>query len=215
MARHPIEGLPIPEALERWCRSLAVLDLVLFPDDWEARRYSFDPKWGRGTRHFEMRDGSGDHMHAIFTAKGAALRGFAHESAMSPWHSSRKEKKPTPWPGLFDGLPKALASVRTEPAFGEDEVTFCGWFADGNWQIGDIAFPKAKDPDGAKTLVACLTGTPASYAREASDYAEREIPLAVVKQICAGEPLTAARVQALNPEATLAEVEKEALALMR
>ena len=207
--------LPSPDRLRPLCEALAVLDLILFPEDWDDRRYSFDAAWGRGAM-FQMRDGSGDHMNVLFPKEGgAAIRGFAHESAMSPWHSSRKnEGKPAPFPGLFEGLPDALSEICTEASFGEDEITFCAWWAPKEgWRAGNIAFRAGADPDGSRALLACLVGTPKTIAREVSEYVEEDIPPIAVKKLLAREPLTNALVRAITPEATLDDIREEALAL--
>jgi len=210
-----LSSLPSPKDLRAHCEALAVLDLILFPEDWDDRRYSFDAAWGPHAM-FQMRDGSGDHMNVLYTkAGGAALRGFAHESVMSPWHSSRRQlDKPSPVPGVFTGLPKELSDIESEPAFGGEEITFCAWWVPlQGWLIGNVTFPVAKDPDGSQSLLACLVATPAQIAKEASDYLEEKVPLAAVKKLFDREPLTDALVKSINPEATLDDVRDEALAL--
>ncbi len=216
LSTRDLSKLPAPGRLSPWCRSLAVLDLILFPDDWEDRMFSFDPAWGKA-QMFQFRDGSGDHMNILFPeVGGAAIRGFAHESKMSPWSGGKKKGKP--WPGVFDGLPKAFSDIRTEPAFGGDEITFCAWWSREHemaWRIGDVAFPAGTDPDGSVGLMEILAGTPATYAKMASAYVERKIPVSAVEKICAGAPLTEALVRSLNPDAMLADIRDEALALGR
>lgn len=207
--------LAAPTVLARIGQSAAMLDAILFPDDWDMRFYSFDAHWGRGERVFSMRNGEGDFYFLWLAKAGAVLHGFAHESPMSPWSSRRaREGEPKEFPGLRAGFPKALAYSKTAAAFCEDplEITFLAWWTgkNGPWCIGDVAFPSHADPDGSRGLLGVLDGRCETYAKWARIYAEKKIPLGVVKKIYAGAPLTKELVASLNGEATLADVRKEA-----
>lgn len=217
-----LDALPPPDRLLPRCRALGMLDAILFPDDWESRYHSFDAAWGEGEQLFQLRDGCGDFYFLLFHRSGdAVLRGFGHESAMSPWSSLRKKRgdREQLWPGLFEGLPRTLDGVRTEPAFGGDEITFCAWWsAEGEraWRIGAVTFPPGvDDPDGSAALLFSLDGEPQTYCRWAEDYTEAEQPLRLdaVAQLYALAPLTEALVRAINPEAALEDVREEAQAM--
>lgn len=225
-----LEHLLPPGQLAPLCRSIAMLDAILFPDDWESRYHSYDASWGKGSkRHeelFSMRDHSGNFYFLWFPSSGGAvLRGFDHESAMSPWSSlmtkmtkGQKGDK-VAWPNLYAGLPKSLDYARTEPAFcgapGGDEVSFCAWWSrdhERKWRTGTgLEFPKGiDDPDGSKRTLFILDGKPATYKAWADDYTEGSVPLAAIEKIYALTPLTEELVRAINPEATLADVRGEA-----
>src|SRR4051794_4341165 len=90
-------GLPGIDDLKRLMQSTAVLDAVLSPD-WEYRWYSFNAKWSKGEQMGSMRNGSGDDLFAHFTKAGCFIKGFWHESEMTPY---RKEPKSV-WPGVLD-----------------------------------------------------------------------------------------------------------------
>lgn len=209
-----ISKLASPEALAQIGQSAAMLDALLFPDDWDERYFSFTEKWGRGERVFSMRNGEGDFWFLWLAKAGAVLHGFAHESPMSPWSRQRaKEGATKPFPGLFEGFPKALAYEKTAASFCEDknEITFLAWsLAKGPWTIGEVAFPKGRDPDGSEDLLFILDGKPETYAKWAKQYAGSSIPLAAVKKIYAHAPLTKAIANAINPETDFAEAKKEA-----
>ncbi|MEU9057374.1 hypothetical protein AB0D13_00395 [Streptomyces sp. NPDC048430] len=49
-----------------------------------------------------MRSGSGDEFDVIFSPAGAYIRGFDHESAMSPYVDDE------PWPGVVDSVPEVF-----------------------------------------------------------------------------------------------------------
>ena len=104
-----LRGLPGIDALRRLCQSLALLDSILEPE-WEFRYYSFNSRWSRGRRMASMRNGQGDEWFIQFERRGAAMKGFDHESPMA-------DPDNCPWPGVLDSVPKAFASFRKEPAF--------------------------------------------------------------------------------------------------
>jgi hypothetical protein len=70
--------------LKKLCQSLATLDAIMSPE-WEYRYYSFNSKWAEGEMMASMRNGSGDEYFILFNSEGAIMKGFAHESSMSPW----------------------------------------------------------------------------------------------------------------------------------
>lgn len=213
-----IAKLMPPGRLHPLCRAVAMLDAILFPDDWESRYHSYDPKWARGEQLFSMRNGQGDFYFVWFPFQGAVIRGFDHESSMSPWSAERAKTADAGklWPGLFSGLPKKFDRARTEVAFVSDEVTFVAWWSadhEMKWRIGDLQMPAAKAPDGSQHLLFILDGKPATYAKWATWYAGHPVSLAAVKKVYAFSPLTESLVRAINPEANLARVLEEAKAI--
>lgn len=197
--------LPGIDQLREHCRALAMLEGILRPD-WESRCYSFNAGWAPGQQMASMRNGSGDEYAIVFSSEGAYVRGFDHESPMSPYAHDG------PWPGVVDSVPEVFQPQVEEPAFtdevGMPVVTACLWreTGDDRWQTGEIDFPQDRDdPDGADTLFALLTDrSPAAYARFAQDIHELPVDPAAVQRILALQPLTPSLLQALNPSATLA-----------
>jgi hypothetical protein len=214
LSTRAIHKLAPPADLKRLGQAVGMLDAIVFPDEWDARYHSYDSKWGKGEQVFSMRNGEGDFYFISFSKAGAVLHGFAHESAMSPWSKQRSKEKggPKPFPGIWDGFPKALGYRETAKSFCEDpnEVTFCAWWTGtGPWSIGDVKFPKGKDPDGSQELLFILDGKPETYAKWIKSY-ETAVPLPLIKKVYAHEPLTKSLVGAINAEADFAEVVKEA-----
>lgn len=197
--------LPAIGVVRRWSQSLAVLDAIMSAD-WEYRYFSFDEEFGPGQALASMRNGEGDEYSITFTGDGAFLRGFDHESPLSPFIQT----PPALWPGLLTGLPVALATMAEEPAFtlgGVPMVTVALWrlAGDAQWHHGQIAYPRAwengyADPDGSDWLFAQLDGRGESYLQYASEYFERQLPAEAVTAVIEHRPLTAALVRALNPE---------------
>ena len=208
--------LPDPASLHRISSAIAALDVVM-SSDWEERYFSFDPMWDDGEEYASMSNGSGDSYHIVFSDKGVVIRGFDHESDLSPW--SRADERIDP--AILDGFPPALQSVIDEPAFNapeadEDdeseidwsagpqiELTWCFWCLapDDVWCTGS-----ATDDGGATDMLAVvLDGTPRGYRSFAADYYEVELG-DEVDAVFDHVPMTAAMIHALNPEADVDDV---------
>ncbi|MFD5780359.1 hypothetical protein [Streptomyces sp. NPDC126933] len=203
--------LPAIGDLRNLCRSLAVLDMILSPD-WEYRYYSFNSAWTDGNEMASMRNGSGDEYSIVFSAVGAYVRGFDHESPMSPYAHDGE-----PWPGVIDGVPSVFRPWVEEPAFTDEGnmpvVTACLWreVADSQWRCGTIDFPEGRDdPDGAEGLFHLLVDrSPEAYQRFAEDYYEVLVNLEAVRHVYAWRPLTPEIVSLLNAETDLSDVAEE------
>jgi hypothetical protein len=201
------QRLPAIEELRALCRALAALDVVLDPGS-EDRYHLFDPAWAPGQQLASRRDGAGNEYSIVFTAAGAYVRGFDHESPMSPYATDDEE----PWPGVLDSVPGVFRECVDEPAFSDEfgtpYVTVCLWreHGDNAWRHGDIAFPEQGD-DGADWLFSLLTDrTPEAFQEWARDYYEMPVDLGAVRHVHTGQPLTEEVVTALNPATTLAAV---------
>ncbi|MFD0524646.1 hypothetical protein [Paractinoplanes durhamensis] len=202
-AQDLIGALPDVATLRRRCRALAMLDAILSPDE-EARYYGYNTAWGPGEEIAEMRNGSGDEFHIVFGPAGVFVRGFDHESVMSPARNDEEL-----WPGLVDTVPAAFAGQMDEPAFGwgaQFYATVCVWrlAGDDRWHTGDVSYPPGHDPDGADRLFTILLDeTPAAYRAFAEDYYEVPVDPAAVNDVFALTPLTEALVHRLNPDLAL------------
>ena len=151
-----------------------------------------------------MRDGSGDEYFILFNSHGAIMKGFAHESTMSPWATDSEQL----WPGVLDEVPSEFREFLTEPAFSMGDTTFCIWRRneDTSWQVGQIEYPQGNDPDGSEDLLFILDGQPSTYRKFAEQYYERPIELSAVAYIYQQKPLTSEILKILN-----AEVSRETL----
>ncbi|WP_371539188.1 hypothetical protein OG210_27725 [Streptomyces sp. NBC_00466] len=200
--------LPGIAALRDHCRSMAMLEAILSPE-WPDRCYSFNAHWSGTEAMASMGNGSGDEYSIVFSAAGAYVRGFAHESPMSPYAEDG------PWPGVLDDVPDVFQPCVEEPAFTDEDgmpvVTACMWreAGDDHWKTGTIDFPEATtgDPDGAAYLFSLLADRSAeAFQRWAEDYYELSVDLAAVQHILSSLPLAEGVVRALNPGITLADL---------
>jgi hypothetical protein len=196
-------ALPEPARLNRLTKALAMLDAVIQPD-WEYRYYSYNSKWADGEEMASMRNGQGDEWFCVFCPAGVFIKGFDHESKMSPWN----QETPSVWPGVLDGVPSMFESQLKEPAFSMNDTTFCIWSTAERkqWQTGNIAFPDGPDPDGSGWMLEILDDNPLTYKKWAEEYYEREIDLPSVERIYQTIPLTTEVVRQLNPGIQLSSV---------
>ncbi|MFI6515453.1 hypothetical protein ACIBF1_07845 [Spirillospora sp. NPDC050679] len=213
MTAHDVARLlPDVARLRDLCRSIAMLEAILSPE-WEIRYYSFNGNWAPGEEMASMRNGSGDEYSIVFMASGAYVRGFDHESAMSPYAQEDHE----PWPGVLDSVPEVFQHCVNEPAFRDENdvpvVTACLWREprDTSWQVGEIDYPPNRpDPDGSTRLFGLLTDpTPEAFTRFAEDYYEVPVDLETVRAVYELRPLTQQMISPLNPEVLMASLAED------
>lgn len=221
MTAHDLaRSLPGIAELRDHCRALAMAEAIVNPaaDD---RYYDFRPTWDDGEEAALMDNGSGDEYAVVFSAAGAFIRGFDHESRMSPYRTGPGGGL-APWPGVVDMVPAVFRPYVDEPAFGDGDgtplVTVCVWRThdDETWQVGTIDYPADTpgDPDGAAFLFALLLDrTPEAFKEFADDYYEVDLHLAALRHVFAQRPLTDEIVRTLNPDASLADLAEDITAI--
>jgi hypothetical protein len=194
-----LDGLPDIDVLRRLLQSLAMLDEIMTLGGGFGY-FGFDSRWARNQQVGCMADGSGDDLYAYFNTHGCLLKGFAHESVMSPYQSTPKAV----WPGVLDDVPPVFDSALKEPAFAMEDTTFAIWRVSGDskWNCGIIDYPANQYEDGSQELLSILDGQPSSYVEWASEYYETEIDPESVMHIYQHLPLSDGIVKSLNPDAS-------------
>ena len=204
-----VQRLPAPSVLMHLSRALALLDAIVC-DEEAYRYYRFDPNWGEGQQLASMSNGSGDEYAIVFGTDTAFVRGFDHESDLSPFTRNPVEVHP----GVLDGLPPSFQNLVEEPAFQMAGVLVvsmaCWWEGDGPWRFGS---PPPDLTDGSDWLLdQLLEGTPEAYVEFAREYYEIDADPSVVSAILAREPITLEQARLLNAGLTadrfLAEVQR-------
>lgn len=207
-------ALPTIEILRGRSLAVSMLDAILWPE-WEGRRYWYTADWGGGQSATEIRDGCGNDCFVVYTSAGAFIKGFDHESEMSPGRT----RPPKLWPGLIDDVPEVFAEFLTEPAFldpsGCFAATFCIWrqHGDNRWLTGPVDYATVRDrndPDGAHDLLGLFTdSTSQSYRTFAASYFGVQTDPVAVSHVFDLRPLTQEVVARLNPDLTLDDLDAD------
>ncbi|WP_188068417.1 hypothetical protein [Brevibacillus brevis] len=198
-----------PEVLKQRLLILSALDIVLCDEEW-LRRYQIDPQWDENTTFARMNNGSGDDLYILFTPEGVIVKGFDHESEMSP--HAREEYEV--WPGIYEQVPPALLHRLDDEALTKEEVTFCLWreSADHVWKTGEVHNPHGLD-DGSDFLLGMIYDIPEDYVEWAEDYYEVKVPLDVIGYVFTNTSITKEMMMGLNPEVDLEMAMKELQAI--
>ncbi|MFF3447192.1 hypothetical protein ACFYXJ_08640 [Streptomyces sp. NPDC002667] len=202
-------ALPDIDTLKNLCRSMAMAEVILNPDGECVHSYS--ARWSETEQAASMRNGSGDEYDIVFAPEGAYIRGFDHESPLSPY---RHEDVPQPWPGVLDSVPEVFRRHVAEPAFMDENgcpvVTVCLWRETDapSWRTGRITFPEPhEDRDGSNRLFELLLDpTPEAFGRFAENYYEVSVDIEAVRHIYASRPLGLPQIAGLAPEASVPDV---------
>ncbi len=205
-SENTLSFLPEIDSLRKLSQSLAMLDAILSPE-WESRYYSFDSKWDKGEMMASMRNGAADEYFILFNAAGAIIKGFDHESPMSPYAGESGKV----WKGVLEGVPSEFQSFLTEPAFSIEDTTFCIWrkYNDPTWQVGEIDCPEDEDADGSEYFLSILDGNPQTYKEFVEEYYEKEIDISAIEYIYRHKPLTEELIASINKDIRLGALEKD------
>lgn len=190
-----IAELPDPSELEHALRAAAILDTILCAEDW-LRYTRFHPDWSPDTRMAMVDNGAGDTLVALFAPQGAIIKGFDHESALSPYAGDTYEV----WPGIYEQTPPKLLALLDDEALERDDATFCLWRepGDGQWNKGDVTIPPGES-DGSGFLLGAIHLSAEAYADWASSYYECQVDLEAVRYVYEGGELTGEWIARLNP----------------
>jgi hypothetical protein len=203
--------MPEIELLRQRMQQMAALESVFLTLLGEGVGvFEFHPKWKRSEQMGAAKDGSGDELFVHFTPAGCFIKGFAHESEMTPY----KKNPPALWPGLFSGVPAAFASSLKEPAFDIPASTFAVWRLKGDtkWQADKIKYPNDYDCDGSRDLLSYLTFSADEFTEWLAENFETEVDAEIVASVFENRPLSDDQLRSLNPSrpvATLRKVVKE------
>lgn len=188
-----------------------MLDTLVSPEEL-SRRYFATVRWEYAELLAFMNDGSGNDYSIVFAPNGVFIRGFDHESEMSPARTDEL------WPGLVDGVPPSLVDLTENELFTYEGVlsaTYCIWREahDSQWRVGEIEYPELDgrdDVDGSRQLETLCDGTPDTYLRFATTHYGRPIDRDLAMRVWALEPLTDELVAGLRPGAAATNLREEA-----
>ncbi|ATF13729.1 hypothetical protein HPY27_05320 [Brevibacillus sp. HB1.1] len=198
-----------PEVLKQRMLVLSALDILMCQEEW-LRRYQFAPQWDENTTFASINNGAGDDLYILFTPEGVIVKGFDHESEMSP--HAREEYEV--WPGIYEQVPPALLHRLDDEALTKEDVTFCLWreSTDHVWKTGDVHNPQGLD-DGSDFLLGMIYDIPEDYVEWAEAYYEVKVSLDVVGYTFSNTAITEEMITELNPEVDLELAIKELQAI--
>ncbi|MCL6660984.1 hypothetical protein [Paenibacillus amylolyticus] len=198
------------DALRKRMRILAALDIIFSEEEW-LRVHHYEDKLQPGVAWGSINNGAGDHLHVLFTDSGTLIKGFDHESPLSPHAREDGEI----YPGMYDEVPETLMAVLRdqEETLDMEDVTFCLW-QEGNdlpWKVGNwiqLAMTEEDEADargGAEFLLGYLNKKSEDYADWAKGYYDfPDLPLEAVAEVYEGKPVTARLIKQLCPERDVA-----------
>ena len=188
--------MPEIDSLRKRMQQMAALTSVLAIDYGESQ-FEFHPKWTRKEQMGAIKNGSGDELFAHFIPAGCFIKGFAHESEMTPY----KKDPPQLWPGLFSSVPSEFQRSLNEPAFDIPATTFAIWrlAADPTWSTDDIEFPDNEYADGSSDLLQPITYSHGEFADWLSENYEVDVDAGVVESVFDGQPFSESQMSTLSP----------------
>ncbi|MBP1996385.1 hypothetical protein [Paenibacillus eucommiae] len=200
-----LNGLAAPQILREKMIAMAALDLILCPEDW-LRYHLFYPEWSAHVSLGKVDNGSGDHMFVAFTPDGCIVKGFDHESALSPHAGDTYEV----WPGIYEDAPAALLAYLDDEAIEKDDVTFCIWREAGDtaWRKGEVHIPEGES-DGSSFLLGTIYENAEDYVEWAEDYFDMPVEVEVVREIYKGSAITEQMILSLNAERNVEDALRE------
>jgi hypothetical protein len=195
-----LSSMPDIESLRNQMQRMAALEAV-FSVQYGEPTFTFHPQWTRSQQMGAIKNGSGDELFAHFLTRGCFIKGFAHESEMTPY----KKNPPQLWPGLLTAVPKEFECSLREPAFDMPSTTFAIWRLndDPAWSKDDIEYPNHEYADGSSELLRPLTYSHAEFAAWLSENFEVDVNTAIVESVFAGRPLSESQMVELNPSQPL------------
>ena len=208
-----IHDIPSPNDLLQRLLAYAKIDRIMMPDpdDCMIRVYHYDKDWVPGGYFLKIDDSGGDHYHVFFSPDGCIVKGFEHESDLSPYNYDEDEPMPDALAGhdFYDGAPAALAALLDDPALEKELVTFCAWQAadDAQWHCAESEIP-ADWSDGVETFLFYAQDLE-EYRHWFEEYYELKADLRVLRSVFDNKPVTADMVRSLNPEGDADLIMKE------
>ncbi|GAA0133987.1 hypothetical protein YSY43_08270 [Paenibacillus sp. YSY-4.3] len=184
-----------PDLLKRRLYALSALDIIICPEEW-LRRYRFYPRWKGEVTLASISNGAGDDLYIVFAPEGTLIKGFDHESVISPYVNDDGEV----WPGIYEGVPASLLNCLDDESLCKEDVTFCLWREQGDrvWKCG-VSEPQGLN-DGSDFLLGMIYETPYDYVEWAQYYYDLEVlDIDVVRRVFDGFQISEEMINKLNP----------------
>jgi hypothetical protein len=192
--------MPDIDSLRRRMQQMAALTAV-FSIEYGESQFDFHPNWRRNEQMGAIKNGSGDELFAHFIPAGCFIKGFDHESEMTPY----KKNPPQLWPGLLSSVPAEFQRSMKEPAFDILSTTFAIWrrSADATWSTDEVSFPDNEYGDGSSELLEPIAYTHRDFTNWLSKNYEVDVDASIVEAVFNGQPLSESQMSKLNPSQSM------------
>ena len=142
-------------------------DAIIVKEEY-LRCYEFHDNWGEGIQMAKFSNGGGDDLVIIFKGDSVIIKGFDHESELSP-HAQNEYGI---YPGIYDSVPDDLLTELRDEALCYDDVTFCIWRLNtsGSWSKGPVELIGKND--GSDFLLSRVITSFEDYKSYAKGYFE-------------------------------------------
>jgi len=150
-------------------RAAAQADAIIAREEC-LRCYEYHDQWGEGVQMAKFSNGGGDDFIIVFKGDSAVIKGFDHESEVSP----HAQEEYGIYPGIYDSTPEDLLDELRNEALSYEDVTFCIWRQDasGSWSKGPVELDGKND--GSEFLLLRVITSFEGYQSYARDYFEDE-----------------------------------------
>ena len=109
--------------IKTYLKNQAILDIIVVPEHESWRRLvSYQNDSEHDCERFKITTADGDHLYVLFTKKGVLLKGFDHDSYLSPFQNKQKSHAKV----IYEQVPPELLHPLIEEEDLEN-VTFCLW----------------------------------------------------------------------------------------
>ena len=201
--------MPGIESLRTQMQRLAAVTAV-FAGEYGESQFTFDPLWGKRQQAAMHIDGCGDELYIHFTRHGCFIKGFAHESEMTPY----KHPDRAVWPGVLDSVPDEFQNSLNEPAFDREATTFAIWrlSSAADWSMGDVELPSDEFKDGSGELLAPIAFSATDMTNWLTNNYETDVDADIVASVFNDRPLSVEELTKLNPSSPIHEIRDAVLA---
>ncbi len=195
-----LSTMPGIEELRNHMQRFAAVTAV-FSVELGEPQFVFDPRWHKHQQVAMNINGCGDELYIHFTRRGCFVKGFAHESEMTPY----KRADRSIWPGVLDNVPSEFNSSLKEPAFDPDAITFVIWrlTSDTEWSTGNVDFPAGDYKDGSADLLEPITFSASEFTDWLAENYETDVESGIIQSVFDDQPLSDAQMSKLNPSSPL------------
>lgn len=199
------EKFPQPETLLKRLTFYSIMDVIMNAGaEYDGSVYHCNTDWNAGVSLFTIDDGGGDHFHVLFSQDGCIIKGFGHESDLSPYNYEDDESYPDY--RFYENCPHEFYELLDDESLERDLLTFCAWHAneDGCWQAQSIN-ALADWRDGSADFLEYVSNLD-EYADWLSAYYETDIYTETLLDLYNGAAITEDIISMLNPKADPDEV---------